>query len=144
MLHLTLVFLGSTSPSRVPAWNDALSEVAQRHVAFPVETGDAGGRVGGRRGGVAWLRLSRGAHEVAQLALDIDRAIGSNVFTERTAPRPHLTVARHVSADALDDLRRVADETQISWRADRIVLFRSHTRASGSVYEVLTSVALRP
>jgi 2'-5' RNA ligase len=143
-LHLTLVFLGQTEASRVEALAEAIAQVARAHAAFGVTTGDAGGRVGGRRGGVAWLRLADGGHEVAQLSIDVDDAIGSNAYEARNAPRPHLTVARRVTAAALADLRAAAQSIRLAWPVDRVVLFRSHSGPRGSRYEELSSSALVP
>ena len=141
-LHLTLVFLGQTDAARVATLSEAVSAVAARHAPFAVRTGEAGGRVGGRRGGVAWLRLADGGHDVAQLSIDVDEAIGSNIYDARNAPRPHLTLARRATEASLQDLRRAAASLELSWLVDRIVLFRSHTGPGGSRYESLLSERL--
>jgi len=143
-LHLTLVFLGSTDPSRLDAIAAACGQVAALHRPFEIATGEAGGRAGGRRGGVAWLRLAEGGHEVAQLSLDLDNAISSHTFDAERAPRPHLTIARGVSESALRDLGAVAKVVRLRWTVDRIVLFRSHTDAGGSRYEEFASSRLGP
>ena len=54
-LHLTLLFLGQTDPARVPDLSEAVKRVALKHEPFDVATGDGGGRIHDRRGGVAWL-----------------------------------------------------------------------------------------
>ena len=141
-LHLTLVFLGSTNPARVEEISTSLERVAPSHRSFDVATGDGGGRSGGRRGGVAWLRLADGGPEVAQLSLDMDDAIGAHTYSTNKAPRPHLTVARRATDAAINDLRALADPLQLAWTVDRVTLFRSHTDPSGSRYEELTSIAL--
>ena len=141
-LHLTLVFLGQTEPERVEALAQATARMAAGHEPFDVVTGDAGGKLGGKRGGVIWLRLAKGGHEVAQLSLDLDHAIGSGTYTATSGPRPHLTVARHVTAAALEDLRVVASQVILGWTVDRIVLFRSHTDPAGSRYEELSFAEL--
>jgi RNA 2',3'-cyclic 3'-phosphodiesterase len=141
-LHLTLVFLGQTDSQTVPALGDGLASVAASHRPFAVVTGAAGGRVGGRRGGVAWLRLAQGGHQVAQLSLAVEEGIGSNTFDASHAPHPHLTVARKVSESALADLRAIGPGVPQSWAVDRIVLFRSHTGPGGSRYEELAWSAL--
>jgi RNA 2',3'-cyclic 3'-phosphodiesterase len=138
-LHLTLVFLGSTDAERVPVLADAIRDVAAAHSSFGVATGDAGGRVGGRRGGVAWLRLAHGGRDLAQLARAVDDALGSHTYDERNAPRPHLTLARGATEAALADLRASAPRLRSIWTVDRIVLFRSYTDPKGSRYEELTS-----
>lgn len=142
-LHLTLVFVGSTDPARVDAISTAVERVAQSHQTFDVATGDAGGRVDGQRGGVAWLRIADGGHEVVQLSLDIDEAIGGYAFDATSPPRPHLTLARGATESAVNDMRTFAHGIRLSWTVDRIVLFRSHTDPRGSRYEELASRALR-
>ncbi len=106
-------------------------------------TGEAGGRVGGHRGGVAWLRIGDGGHEVAQLSLDVDDALGARTYDANHAPRPHLTLARGATEAAVNDLRVVAEKIKVAWAVDRIVLFRSHTDRGGSRYDELASAALR-
>ena len=142
-LHLTLVFLGATDPSRVAQLNNAIQSVAARHERFRVGTGEAGGRVNAQRGGVAWLRIAEGGHRVANLALDLDEAMDSNTYDAHNSPRPHLTVARRATPEALAALRAQWGSLESSWWVDRIVLFRSSTDPAGSRYEELTSVALR-
>jgi 2'-5' RNA ligase len=141
-LHLTLVFLGQTDATRVPALAAAVDRVAGQHRPFNVATGDGGGRLHDRRGGVAWLRLAEGGHRVAQLSLDLDNTIGSHTFDERHAPRPHLTVARGISEAALNDLRGVAARITLGWTVGQLVLFRSHTDPKGSRYELLAASSL--
>jgi RNA 2',3'-cyclic 3'-phosphodiesterase len=141
-LHLTLVFLGSIDAPEVPRVAKAMRDVAAASEPFEVAAGESGGYAGGRRGGVAWLRLSRGAQEIAQLSLDLDSAIGSLTYDSTRAPRPHLTVARHVTDAALADIREAAKTIQLSWLVDRVVLFRSHPDPGGSRYGELSSAAL--
>ena len=119
-----------------------LERVCGRHESFDVATGDAGGKLSDRRGGVAWLRLAEGGHRVAQLAIDVDNAIGSHVFDVTHAPRPHLTVARGVTGGTLEDLRAATSQITMGWTVDRLVLFRSHTDPAGSIYEPKASVDL--
>jgi 2'-5' RNA ligase len=138
VLHLTLVFLGSTEPSRVAALGAALASAAAAHAPFEVETAAAGGRPGDHRGGVAWLRLGRGAHEVADISLELDRAIGGGAYDGRRAPRPHLTVARRANEAVIAALQEWAQQRQpFAWRVDRLVLYRSHLGPRGSRYEQL-------
>lgn len=142
-LHLTLVFLGQTEVKRVEPIAAAMAAVAAGRAAFEVETGLAGGRANDRRTGVAWLRLTDGAQQVASVALELDRAIGSDTYDDRRTPRPHLTVARRVDQALLDDLRDVSAGLRLRWTVDRLILFRSHTDPHGSRYEELRSAELR-
>lgn len=116
--------------------------MAARHAPYQVATGEGGGRTGDRRGGVAWLRLAEGGHETGQIALDLDRAIGSATYDAGRPPHPHLTLARGVDQATLDDLRAVARDVTLRWMADRLVLYRSYTDPHGSRYEELAAVDL--
>ena len=140
--HATLAFLGSTDPGRVPDISAAIRVVARTCEPFDLVTGEGSGRAGGKRGGVAWLRLTVGRERLDEMARAVDREIGSGLYTAATPPRPHVTVARRVDDALLDDLRAVAGALRVQWRAERIVLYRSHTGPRGSVYEELTSAQL--
>jgi 2'-5' RNA ligase len=141
--HATLAFLGSTDPGRVSDISAAIRVVAATCEPFDLVTGEGSGRAGGRRGGVAWLRLAGGRQQVEELARAVDREIGSGLYTAANPPRPHVTVARRVDEALLDDLRAISPDLLVSWRVERIVLYRSHTGPRGSVYEELTSAQLR-
>jgi RNA 2',3'-cyclic 3'-phosphodiesterase len=135
-LHATLVFLGQTDPADVQRLVDAIDRAGPRHASFVVSTGEAGGRLDDRRGGVAWLTVNTGRRQLAELALDLDRVIGSGAY-RGAAPRPHVTVARRIDQALLDDLRTTALHVRVDWPVDRIVLMRSHSDPGGSRYESL-------
>jgi 2'-5' RNA ligase len=140
--HATLVFLGATNPAAVPAMATGLGEVAARWSAFDAVTGAAGGIAGGRRGGVAWLRLRDGHDELARLSLEVDEALASATYGEDFRPRPHVTLARRVDRAFLDHLHAAAPELTTRWRVERLVLYRSHTSSAGSRYEELAEYPL--
>lgn len=141
-LHLTLVFLGPTEAHDVQRIAAVTAAVAERHRAYLIVTGDGGGRVNTKRGGVCWLRLAEGGRETAQLALDLDAELGSAAYDATHAPHPHLTLARGIDRATLDDVRSTARGLTLRWTADRIVLFRSYTEPAGSIYEELAEFAL--
>jgi RNA 2',3'-cyclic 3'-phosphodiesterase len=140
-LHLTLVFLGATEPEGVDQVASAVDRASVGFAPFHVATGPGGGYAGGRRGGVAWLRLGAGAHDVTRLSRAIDEAIGSSVYAVAD-PRPHLTVARRVDEATIDALREAAVGLELAWQVERVVLYRSFTDPHGSRYEELRSFAL--
>ncbi|HUP82663.1 MAG TPA: RNA 2',3'-cyclic phosphodiesterase [Candidatus Limnocylindria bacterium] len=141
-LHLTLVFLGPTESRDVQRIAAVTAVVAERHRAYEVVTGNGGGRVNSERGGVCWLRLEEGGRETSQLALDLDRDIGSATYDATHPPHPHLTLARGIDRATLDDVRSTARGLRLSWVADRLVIFRSYTDPGGSVYEELAEFPL--
>ncbi len=141
-LHLTLVFLGATDAGRVGDLASAIARASAGFGPFEVRTAGGGGYARGRRGGVAWLRLSAGAQEVSRLARAIDDAIGSSIYANAD-PHPHLTLARGADDSLLAELRRTAPALDLSWTVSRVVLFRSYTDPGGSRYEELRSFNLR-
>lgn len=140
--HLTLVFLGSREASLVDRIVAASAGVAAGWAPFEVGTGEAGGIGGGRRGGVAWLRLAAGREAVARLSLELDAALDSAIYDASAHPRPHLTLGRRIDDGVLADLRAEQDRLRIGWRTDSVVLYRSHTDAAGSRYEALAELPL--
>jgi 2'-5' RNA ligase len=147
VLHLTLVFLGQTERDRVPAITSAVGSVVQTQSVYRTMVSGAGGHVPDRanagRGGVAWLTLGEGFQQTASLSLAIDRALGSATYDERRRPRPHLTVARNINAEAVAALRDAAIAMTFEWATSRVVLFRSELGPGGSHYEPLATFDLR-
>jgi len=146
VLHLTLVFMGQVDSGSVAAISDGLAAVASRHAPFATRTSGAGGHVddrpGARHGGVAWLTLGAGAREMTDLALDVDETLGTHVFTAQRPPRPHLTVARNIDAPALRALTTLAQNLDLEWGTNSVVLFRSLLGPGGSRYVPLVTHAL--
>ena len=139
-LHLTLVFLGATDAGRVQHITGALADVAAAASPLDISLGGAGGRSGGRRGGVAWLRLAEGAADVTHLARQLDERL-SGMRAGAMNP-PHLTVARGVDDATLTDLRASDAGSGLRWTVERIVAFRSHTGPGGAKYEEIYAAVL--
>lgn len=137
-MHLTLLFLGQTDPSRVPEVGHVLGRLAAANGAADVETSGLGGRAGGRRGGVAWLRLAGpGVDLLSRLSVELDEALPG--ARSGRINRPHFTIARRVSEAVLADLSPPA----VRFTVDRVALFRSHTGRHEAHYEALATSALR-
>jgi RNA 2',3'-cyclic 3'-phosphodiesterase len=137
-MHLTLLFLGLTDPSFVPVVRRAVAEAGAAHAPAAVATSGVGGRVGGRRGGVAWLRLDGpGVDVLSHLSVELDAALPG--ARRGRINRPHLTIARRVGESALADL----SAPSVHFTIDRIALFRSHADRQGARYESLATCELR-
>jgi 2'-5' RNA ligase len=137
-IHATLVFLGQTPPAEVGRLTAAFDRAANDFPPIAVDTAESGGRAHDRRDGVAWLRIDRGAPELAALSVAVDREVGSNQYMSG-APRPHITVARRVDQEFLRALRASAPALRTEWTFDRVALYRSHSEPGGSRYEMLAS-----
>ena len=162
--HLTLRFLGDTSPGSVPAIEAALREAAAGQPPFEASLGRAGS-FEGRGGGVAWIGLERGVEPVARLAGSL-RALLAPGEVERGPFRAHLTIARDAPDGlvpslqaALDAARTPADRPSrvglgrpprpvagsdaLAWTVDRLVLYRSVLGRGGAVHTEIAGVRLQ-
>lgn len=124
-------------PTAVPRLERGIAEVTGRWAPLEVTMGEGGGFTDREDGGVAWLGVAGGAEQVAELSLELDAAMATRAF-QRRLPRPHLTLARHVSAELLADLAVVATGLDLGWTVDNVALFRSHTDHAGSRYEEIS------
>jgi len=145
--HLTLLFLGAVDPAQADRLAAVARDVATRGRPFAVRTGAAAGTLRDSEGGVAWLRLADGSHEVSllsdALAERIPPAAIAGQRAPRRAPAAHLTVARKATQALIDDL---AEErygpVAAAWTADRIVLMRSHLGPERARYGTLAMTRL--
>ena len=139
-LHLTLVFLGATDPGEIDRLTAAVAHVTGRWRTLEAGTGEAGGYLGTRRGGVAWLTVREGRVQLSRLSRELDAAMAACTYA-RHGPRPHLTLARRVDAKLLAELQ-ATPPPEIRFPVDRVKLMRSHTGPGGSRYEELATFLL--
>lgn len=122
-LHLTLVFLGDTEPTRVPEILSTSQAVAARHSRFTL-TLEGAGTFGARsHPRVLWLGVT-GA--IQDLVADLERGLA------RPSERPwqaHLTLARARSfrgdPKLLAAAERLKPEHFGSWEVDHLTLYES-------------------
>ncbi len=143
--HLTLLFLGSVAPDRVPEVARLMRHVGQRAAPYPVFVDRGDGRVRGGAG-VAWLSLSTGAGRLIELATLAARGCPPDI-TEgappRRTPSAHLTLVRKADRAVVQALRAQAHgPLGIGWTVDRLLLVRSHLGTEGARYETLREVTL--
>ena len=139
--HATLVFLGRTEVARAGNVMATVQRAAAGWRRVRAAPGGVGGRVGGRRGGVAWLRIGAGRRELADYSLALDDALGSQTYAAGP-PRPHVTLARKVDGVLLSDMRLRLERLKAEWLFERVVVYRSLTGPAGSRYEELASFGL--
>jgi len=149
-LHLTVRFLGETPPDLTPDAALAVRDALEGFRAFDVVLAGAGSFPEARKPRALWLGIAQGAAELGTLADALDPALEPLGWPRDDRPyRPHLTVARldrsSISSSEViaDELRSAAAGWQTSFRADRVVFFRSHLGGGAPRYESLVEVALR-
>jgi 2'-5' RNA ligase len=146
-LHLTLEFLGEVTEDRIVAVRAALGRVAGGHAPFELGMAGIGGFPSLGRPRVLWAGVSHGLRELGLLAADVERAMAPLGFPPESRPfSGHVTLGRVRTPRGL---RRVLDAAAAlegqpfgAWTVREIVLYRSHLRPSGSVYEPLATLAL--
>ena len=150
-LHLTVRFLGETPPDLTPDAALAVRDSIRGAGAFDVVLAGAGSFPDARKPRALWLGIERGAVELGALASALDTALVPLGWPSDGRPyRPHLTIARldsaaiSASGAVADELRAAAAGWSTSFRADRVVMYRSHLGGGAPRYEPLVEVTLEP
>lgn len=148
-LHLTVRFLGETPADLVPDVALAVRDAVAPAHAFDVVLAGAGLFPGERKPRTLWLGIERGAGELGALADALDPVLEPLGWPRDERPyRPHLTVARLDASSPRDGnavagaLREAADGWRTGFRADRVVLYRSHLGGGPPRHEAIVEVVL--
>ena len=140
-LHLTVRFIGSVERSVVDQIADRLS--SHPPAGFELALAGAGTFKRGRLVRVVWLQIRSGAEAAGELAAQVEvECTRAGLAPEARRFQPHLTLARARPREgAALPLLPPAPELP-PWRADELVLYRSHLGRAGSVYEPLRTIRL--
>jgi 2'-5' RNA ligase len=146
-MHLTLAFLGEVAEERVTAIRDALAGVTSSTPPIALVCGTLGTFPGAARPRVVWAGIADGLRELGLLAAGIADALEPLGFAPERRPfRGHVTLGRVRSPRGFSPLARELDAaarvTFGRWTASHVVLYRSHLRRTGSVYEALAALPL--
>lgn len=145
--HLTLKFLGEVAESTVPAVEGALAGATAGHPRLALSAERMGGFPSARRPRVVWAGLAGDLETLGRLAAAVETSLAALGFPPEGRPfRGHITLARVRSPRGLDRLARALEAgagTQMgAWTADDVVLYRSHLKPTGAVYEALARFPL--
>ncbi len=148
-LHLTLQFLGSVPEERLEAVRDVVRGAAGSSRPLRLEVRGAGGFPSARRPRAVWGGVTGDLDGLQALVVDLGRALGPLGFPAGgRAFTPHFTFGRsrdgRGAAGMGGAIAAAAEAEPISWRADELVLFRSHLGPGGSRYEALLRAPLGP
>ncbi len=141
-VHLTLQFLGAVPEERLEGLRGALAAAAASARPLSLEVKGAGGFPSARRPRVVWLGVGGEVEALAGLAADLGRRLAPLGFPpEDRALSPHLTLGRAREGRGAPGLggalAQVAGMEAAPWRADALLLYRSHLSPSGARYEPL-------
>ena len=141
-LHITVRFLGHLEQAIAEGIADRVQDSDPGH--FELRLGSVGTFKRGRLARVVWIGLSAGEAECAELASLVEaECVNAGLEPEARRFHPHLTLARARLRDGakLPDLPAAPELA--AWRAEELILYRSHLGRGGSVYEPLRSIRLR-
>jgi len=156
-LHLTLRFLGETTPAQHAAVAARLRTLAKSSGAFEITVSGLGCFPNDHRPTVLWLGVARGEERLAALQRGVEQiAMDAGFVAEGRAWQPHLTLARIARGAAAGAPARFGEEflrasQSASLRAwsrkvavDHIAFMQSDLRPQGAVYTALDRFALAP
>lgn len=145
-LHLTLKFLGEVPEERVAAIRDSLAAIAAATRQMTLTCAGLGVFPGPSRPRVVWAGITDGLRELGSLAAAVERAVEPLGFAPERRPfRGHVTLGRVRSPRGCGPLARAIDARGTrygTWKVAHVVLYRSHLRRTGSVYEPLATLPL--
>lgn len=148
-IHLTLKFLGDTSPSNLEILSKILHAEAARRKPFEFEVGGIGTFPNLRRPRVIWVGV-QAPRELLALQRSIEaEAVRLGYNPDGRPFSPHLTLGRvnqnatpHEVRQISEVLLRQPSETLGKISVDRVILFRSDLRPTGAVYTPLATAML--
>ena len=144
--HVTLAFLGSTSPRLVPWVLEQLAEVAERTPVFDTRVRGLGAFPSTDRARVLWAGLEDDpgtiAGTIGGLATAVRRALAREFPPEARPFSAHLTVARSDAALVLPPAFADTPLESDRFEVDALALMRSQARRTAPIYERVATFPL--
>jgi len=148
-VHLTILFLGDVSPSRLEQLADALRENASTHEPFDLSVRGLGAFPDARKARVIWIGLDA-PPGFSTLVRGVQSTAAKLGFALEERPlSPHLTIGRvgqHATATDLQHVRTALEATSIglvgTFRVEALQVFKSELKPGGPVYTKLNSLPL--
>ncbi|HEX7498453.1 MAG TPA: RNA 2',3'-cyclic phosphodiesterase [Candidatus Limnocylindrales bacterium] len=146
-LHLTLRFLGATPDERQAEIASALETAAAGIVPFRIVLSGGGAFPNASAPRVLWIGIAEGTDHLAGLVDRLNGGLAPLGWPVETRPfTPHLTLARTDGVAGADEHARVlteaAQDVQLTWQADRIVLYKTLVGRGPVHYQSLAEARL--
>jgi 2'-5' RNA ligase len=146
-LHLTLRFLGPTPATMLEALQAGADALARSAAPFEVQLSGGGAFPSLARPRSLWIGVRQGAEPLAALADGLTAAAADcGMFLDTRPFAAHLTIARtdgvRLAPAAAHALEAAADDLDVRFGVDRIVLFRSILGGGPARYEALHEAPL--
>lgn len=138
-IHLTLKFLGNIPGSMISEIKDAMERAIDKEEPFDIQVEGSGAFPNLRKPRVFWAGIKEETGRLADLAQRLQDELKSLGFEpENRAFRPHLTVGRvrqgEKAAGAAGKISEMKDKSFGTFRADKLILFKSDLKPGGAVY----------
>ncbi len=145
--HVTLKFLGATPEERLDEVTQVVARAATAAAPAEASLNGLGAFPGFRRARVLWVGLDEPGGVLTGLARSLEDGFEPLGFPKERRPwSPHLTIARFKVPAALGlDKGQVGLDDGFSsgpFGVEEVVLFRSHLKPQGAVYEALSRFRL--
>ncbi len=142
LMHLTLYFLGNTSPERIEQLKKSLARPVATQSSFEAEFSGLGVFPNPKRPSVLWVGVDRGKRYLRELHQEVMASLLPLGYKPERQPfHPHLTLARIKSMRGTAGLRDVIEAHRQAecgrCPITRVVLFRSELHKAGPVYTPL-------
>ena len=146
-LHLTLRFLGATPDDRRAELVAAISNAAAVTRPFRVVLSGGGAFPNQYRPRVLWIGIAEGGPELAALERRVDAELVRRGWSPDDRPfTAHLTLARtdgvQGAADRARHLIDAAEDLELAWEADRLILYKSNLGHGPTHYEAVATARL--
>jgi 2'-5' RNA ligase len=148
-IHLTLKFLGETSPSNVQPLSEALQAECEQHAPFEISVSGLGCFPNAHRPRVIWIGLGI-PQELNHLQHKLEQATARLGYATEDKPfSPHLTIGRVREQATSAELKNINCEFEKlhvgllgTFTASSVHLFKSDLKPSGPVYTSLFNARL--
>lgn len=146
-VHLTLKFFGAITARDIPVIRAAVGGVTSHVAPLTLTVCQLGVFPNTKKPRVIWLGLQGDVATLISLQRDIDTRLAAGFASEERPFRPHLTVGRVKTPQALSGLAEaVAQGVEFaagSFNAHELTLMQSELTPRGAVYTVLERFPLR-
>ena len=149
-VHLTLRFLGESTPEKLAEVGEIMTQVCGRHPPLTAQVGGLGRFPSGSRPRVIWVGLQESTGGLKKVQAELEMRIANLGYpTEERSFHPHLTLARvrrEVSPSGLRQLSEQLDQMSVGDLGQlditHLSLMRSQLGAGGASYSRFSWVEL--
>jgi len=146
-IHLTLKFFGRIEEAKIESIMDAIRELVEETRTFEIRTRGTGAFPGLRNPRVVWVGLDDPDGRLRDFQKQLDACLEKVGFEAESRDfRPHLTLGRVRSNRGKEGLVRKIEkhrEEEVGvFRVEKVTLFKSDLRPTGSIYTPLREVRL--